>query len=112
MEKGFLYVGHYYDVDGNYILKIGKTTDLKRRRNEHNSTYKKAKNHPMPEGNSFEYDWALPLSRYTTERHEDKNRELWQLAGVGEFIRNDRFYCAVKPQTVEIKIRKTYIVSL
>ena len=31
MEKEFLYVGHYIDTDGNYILKIGTTNDLRRR---------------------------------------------------------------------------------
>ena len=34
-EKEFLYVGHYIDIDGNYILKIGTTNDLKRRQTEH-----------------------------------------------------------------------------
>lgn len=32
MEKEYLYVGHYIDAQGNYILKIGTTNDLARRR--------------------------------------------------------------------------------
>ena len=35
-EKEYLYVGHYIDKDGNYILKVGTTNDLERRRKEHN----------------------------------------------------------------------------
>lgn len=30
-KKEYLYVGHYFDVEGNYILKIGTTNDLVRR---------------------------------------------------------------------------------
>ena len=113
MEKEFLYVGHYYDTDGKYILKIGTTNDLKRRQGEHNRNYKRAKTHTMPKDASFVYDWVLRLSRYNTQRYEDKNRELWQLAGVGEFIRNDRFVCGQgKPASVQVTIRKTYTVML
>ena len=112
MEKEFLYVGHYYDIDGRYILKIGTTNDLKRRTQEHNRNYRRAKTHTMPKDNEFIMDWYIKLSRYNTQRFEDTNRELWQAAGIGEFIRNDRFLCAVKPLTVNVKIRKVYAVSL
>ena len=33
-NKEFLYVGHYTDTDGFYIVKIGTTNDLDRRRKE------------------------------------------------------------------------------
>lgn len=112
LEKEFLYVGHYYDVDDKYILKIGTTNDLKRRTQEHNRNYRRATKHTMPKENSFVMDWYIKLSRYNTQRFEDRNRQMWQTAGIGDFIRNDRFVCAVKPPTVEIKIRKTYAVSL
>lgn len=112
MDKEFLYVGHYYDIDNNYILKIGTTNDLKRRKAEHNYNYRKAKTNTMPRENEFEYDWALPLSKYNTLRYEDKNRKKWQELAVGVFIRNDRFVCAEKPLEVEVSIRKTYKISL
>lgn len=112
MDKEFLYVGHYYDIDNNYILKIGTTNDLKRRRTEHNYNYRKAKTNTMPRENEFEYDWTLPLSKYNTLRYEDKNRKKWQELAVGVFIRNDRFVCAEKPSEVEVSIRKTYKISL
>lgn len=111
-SKEFLYVGHYVDTDGNYILKIGTTNDLKRRRKEHCRNYRKAKAHTLPQDSEFVYDFHLRLSKYNTLRYEDENRQKWQNMGVGEFIRNDRFVCAHRPQTVEIKIRKTYIVNL
>ena len=112
MDKEFLYVGHYYDINNNYILKIGTTNDLKRRRTEHNYNYRKAKTNTMPRENEFEYDWTLPLSKYNTLRYEDKNRKRWQELAVGVFIRNDRFVCAEKPLEVEVSIRKTYKISL
>lgn len=112
MDKEFLYVGHYYDINNNYILKIGTTNDLKRRRTEHNYNYRKAKTNTMPRENEFEYDWTLPLSKYNTLRYEDKNRKKWQELAVGVFIRNDRFVCAEKPTEVEVSIRKTYKISL
>ena len=45
-------------------------------------------------------------------RYEDKNRAKWQEENVGVFIRNDRFICFEKPKSVEVIIRKTYIVEL
>ena len=107
-----MYVGHYYDTENNYILKIGTTNDLTRRTKEHTRNYRKAVNYTLPKDSDFIMDWFIKLSRYNTHRFEDSNRELWRAAGIGEFIRNDRFLCAVKPLTVNVKIRKVYAVSL
>ena len=112
MNKEWLYVGHYYDIFNNFILKIGTTNDLKRRMAEHNRNYKRSPNFTMPEDGAFEYDWYIPLSKYNTLRYEDRNRSLWQEMGVGEFVRNDRFYCATKPDFVEVAIRKVYKIAL
>ena len=111
-NKEFLYVGHYTDTEGNYILKIGTTNDLDRRRKEHTRTYKKSTNYQMPAEAEFEYDWHTPLSKYNTLRYEDHNRAIWQDMGIGEFVRNDRFCCKEKPAMVEITIRKTYEIYL
>lgn len=111
-KKEFLYVGHYVDSTGSYILKIGTTNDLKRRAQEHTYNYRKAKEHTMPIDQHFEYDWSRPLSKYNTLRYEDKNRLAWQEKGIGEFVRNDRFRCEIKPEFVEITIRKTYKIAL
>ena len=111
-NKEFLYVGHYIDTDGNYILKIGTTCDLARRAREHTRNYRKSTTCPMPLEHSFEYDWYLPLSKYNTLRFEDRNRNAWQEQGIGEFVRNDRFKCTTKPDFVEIAIRKTYQIAL
>ena len=111
-EKEFLYVGHYTDVNGNYILKIGTTNDLDRRAKEHTRNYKKSPCYTLPKEGKFEYDFSLKLSKYNTLRFEDRTRQAWQDLGIGEFVRNDRFYCPIKPQKVEIKIRKVYEVYL
>lgn len=110
--KEWLYVGHYIDVNGNYILKVGTTNDLGRRQAEHNRNYKKATQYTMPADGSFVYDWYTPLSKYNTLRFEDKTRAQWQAANIGEYVRNDRFKCKRKPRKVTITIRKTYEISL
>ena len=112
MEKEYLYIGHYTDINDNYILKIGTTCDLDRRAKEHTRNYKRSPNYTMPDDGTFIYDWHLPLSKYNTLRYEDKNRALWQEMGIGEFVRNDRFFCPVKPDFVEITIRRTYQIAL
>ena len=81
MEKEFLYVGHYTDADGKYILKIGTTNNLERRAKEHTRNYRRAKKHTMPKEQKFEYDWHLPLSKYNTLRYEDIATEKNGLGG-------------------------------
>lgn len=112
MEKEFLYVGHYIDTNGLYILKIGTTNDLERRAKEHTRNYHKAKKHTLPQEENFVYDWYLSLSKYNTIRYEDKNRSAWAELGIGAFIRNDRFVCEEKPKSVQVTIRKTYEIVL
>jgi hypothetical protein len=112
MDKEFLYVGHYTDTDGNYILKVGTTNDLARRQAEHTRNYRRAKKFTLPKDKKFEYDFTLPLSKYNTVRYEDRTRAKWQEENIGEYIRNDRFNCNVKPDYVEVTIRKTYRVAL
>jgi predicted GIY-YIG superfamily endonuclease len=112
MEKEYLYVGYYIDINGNFILKIGTTNDLKRRRTEHNRNYKKSPNYTMPKDSSFEYLWSHRLSKYNTLRFEDRNRELWKEMEIGEFVRNDRFVLCKVPNFVPVKIRKTYQIAL
>ncbi len=94
------------------MLKVGTTNDLDRRRKEHNRNYKKSPNYTMPPGGEFIYDFSLKLSKYNTLRYEDKTRERWQNEGIGEFVRNDRFYCKNKPKIVKVTIRKTYEIRL
>ena len=108
-----MYVGHYTTEQGEYILKIGTTNDLERRRKEHTRNYRRCKNCPMPKDTEFCYDWTLPLSKYNTLRYEDRNRARWQEMEIGDFVRNDRFNCGDSfPSTIEVKIRKTYVIPL
>lgn len=111
-EKEYLYIGHYFDTDGNYMLKVGTTNDLNRRRQEHNRSYHRAKIHTMPKEEQFVYDFTLPLSKYNTLRFEDRIRQKWRDENIGEFVRNDRFKCEEKPDYLEITIRKTYRIDL
>lgn len=112
IEKEYLYVGHYIDKKGRYILKVGTTNDLNRRKAEHTRNYRKSPDYIMPQDGEFVYDWHLKLSKYNTLRFEDRTREAWKAAEIGKYIRNDRFYCADKPDSITITIRKTYTIPL
>ena len=112
-EKEYLYIGHYIDVDGLYVLTIGTTNDLKRRRYQHTTNYRTASaHHPMKPGTNFEYDWSIPLSKYNTYRYEDRTKNAWKEKSIGEFLDKDRFVCAEKPAQVSVVIRKEYIITL
>lgn len=110
--KEFLYVGHYIDKKGRYILKVGTTNDLQRRKREHERKYKTAKEYTMPQDGEFIYDWSIKLSKYNTLRFEDRTKSAWQQISLGEYIRNDRFFCASKPDEVKVTIKKTYTIKL
>lgn len=110
--KEFLYVGYYIDIDNNFILKVGTTNDLKRRKTEHNRNYRKASRYMMPAENEFNYIWSLPLSKYNTLRYEDKTRQAWKDANIGKFINNDRFLLTDIPKEIFVTIKKTYKIPL
>ena len=112
MTKEFLYIGYYRDTANNFILKIGTTNDLDRRRKEHTRNYRKSPEHALPPNGEFTYLWKLPLSKYNTLRFEDKTKEVWKALGLGEYVNNDRFVFEEKPTEVEVTIRKTYKISL
>ena len=44
----YVYVGHYTDIDGNYILKVVTTNNIKRRTCEHTAAYKEKTKYQMP----------------------------------------------------------------
>lgn len=112
MDKEYLYVGHYTDTQGRYILKIGTTNDLKRRAQEHTRNYHRAPEYTLPPDGHFEYDWSIPLSKYNTLRYEDNNRAKLQEEAIGEYVRNDRFCCVQRPTSITIRIRKEYTIEL
>lgn len=111
-NKEFLYVGYYFDTNNRFILKVGTTNNLKRRQKEHTSKYRNSPDYTLPNNKSFEYLWCLPLSKYNTLRYEDKTKLTWAKAGIGEYIRNDRFYCKNIPDIVEVAIKKTYYITV
>ena len=111
-SKEFLYVGYYITKENETILKIGTTNDLHRRQLEHTRNYRKTSEYTMPSDETFHYLWHLPLSKYNTLRYEDRNREAWQNAQIGKFIRNDRFLLSIIPETIDIIIRKKYTIPL
>lgn len=112
-EKQYFYIGHYTDRQGRYILKIGTTDNLERRRKEHDRNYSKAKTpNGLADGNNFQYDWYIPLSKYNTLRVEDRTRESFIASDFGEYIRNDRFAFAEKPKRIYVEVRKVYEIIL
>lgn len=111
-EKEYFYIGYYFDTNNKFILKVGTTNDLERRRKEHTRNYHRAKNYTLPQNAEFTYVWYIPLSKYNTLRIEDRTRKELTEQGIGKFVRNDRFECETPPDFVNVHIRKTYTVPI
>lgn len=111
--SNYVYVGHYTDIDSNYILKVGTTNNIRRRTSEHTATYKEKKKYQMPKDGQFVMDWYRPVSYKNSIKTEDRTRQAWKNEGIGKFIPKDRFNCgATPPRQVKVKIRKEWIVDL
>lgn len=111
--SNYVYVGHYTDIDGNYILKVGTTNNIKRRTCEHTAVYKEKKKYKMPKDGQFVMDWYRPVSYKNSINTEDRTRQAWKDERIGQFIPKDRFNCgATPPRQVKVKIRKEWIVDL
>ena len=111
-NKEFLYFGGYIDTAGNIIFKIGTTNDLNRRRDEHNRAYLKTPNHPRK--TEFEYITYIELSKLNTLRYEEKFKEQMRLAGIGEYVENDRFVMSAEELKTPLifTIRNDYFINL
>lgn len=110
--KEWLYIGHYTDVNGNFVVKIGTTNNLKRRLNEHNCRYRLTiKNNQLLAKTAFRYDLFIPLSHKNTLKYEKSVKDQWRAQGIGTYIPNDRFVFTAKPQTLRFRIRKEYTIT-
>ena len=111
--SNYVYVGHYTDIDGNYILKVGTTNNIRRRTCEHTAAYKEKKKYQMPKDGQFVMDWYRPVSYKNSIKTEDRTRQAWKNEGIGKFIPKDRFNCGAKPpRQVKVKIRKEWTIDL
>lgn len=111
--SNYVYVGHYTDIDGNYILKVGTTNNIRRRTCEHTAAYKEKKKYQMPKDGQFVMDWYRPVSYKNSIKTEDRTRQAWKNEGIGQFIPKDRFNCgATPPRQVKVKIRKEWTIDL
>ena len=111
--SNYVYVGHYTDIDGNYILKVGTTNNIKRRTCEHTAAYKEKKKYKMPKDGQFVMDWYRPVSYKNSINTENRTRQAWKNEGIGQFIPKDRFNCgATPPRQVKVKIRKEWTIDL
>lgn len=111
--SNYVYVGHYTDIDGNYILKVGTTNNIKRRTCEHTAAYKEKKKYKMPKDGQFVMDWYRPVSYKNSISTENRTRQAWKNEGIGQFIPKDRFNCgATPPRQVKVKIRKEWTIDL
>ena len=111
--SNYVYVGHYTDIDGNYILKVGTTNNIRRRTCEHTAAYKEKKKYQMPKDGQFVMDWYRPVSYKNSINTENRTRQAWKNEGIGQFIPKDRFNCgATPPRQVKVKIRKEWTIDL
>ena len=111
--SNYVYVGHYTDIDGNYILKVGTTNNIRRRTCEHTAAYKEKKKYQMPKDGKFVMDWYRPVSYKNSINTENRTRQAWKNEGIGQFIPKDRFNCGASPaRQVKVKIRKEWTIDL
>ena len=111
--SNYVYVGHYTDIDGNYILKVGTTNNIRRRTCEHTAAYKEKKKYKMPKDGQFVMDWYRPVSYKNSIKTENRTRQAWKDEKIGQFIPKDRFNCgATPPRQVKVKHRKELTVDL
>ena len=111
--SNYVYVGHYTDIDGNYILKVGTTNNIRRRTCEHTAAYKEKKKYQMPKDGQFVMDWYRPVSYKNSIKTEDKTRQAWKNEGIGHFIPKDRLNCgAPPPRQDKVNIRKEWTRDL
>ena len=96
--SNYVYVGHYTDIVGNYILKVGTTNNIRRRTCEHTAAYKEKKKYQMPKDGQFVMDWYRPVSYKNSIKTEDRTRQAWKNEGIGQFIPKDRFNCGATPR--------------
>ena len=84
-------------------FKIGTSNDVLRRMIEHAGYY----------GEPIYILWVSPLlSKYTTLRIEDRQKDEWIASMPWEYLENDRFIIPDGVDEVGIRIRKTYVVAL
>lgn len=112
-SKEYLYLGYYRAQSGKVVLKIGTTSDLKRRAIEHTSHYKKILNEPIAEGEKFNYLWHTRLTHKNTLKYEKSNRNSLKIAlKSAKYLKNDRFIMENIPESVEIIIKKRYTIPV
>ena len=87
----------------NRKFKIGTSNDVLRRMVEHATSYKEP----------IYVLWVSPLlSKYTTLRIEDRQKQEWIDGKPWDYIKNDRFIIPKGVDRVGIRIRKIYEVAL
>ena len=100
--KGYNYLLRLH-LNGENIIKIGTTNNIKRRMKEHLRSYKC----------NLTLLWISPIySKYTTLRVEDSNIRSFREKIDWYYIRNDRFKIPKDTRKVVIKVRKEYHIQL
>ena len=111
MEKSAVYALNFGMYDGVFaIVKLGKSNDVDRRNTEHTKHGNK-----FIKGKTPTVLLSIPVSKYTAERYEDKNREIWDnLDGFTRaFHCKDTFLVDTRiVSEVSLTIKKTYTANI
>jgi hypothetical protein len=98
-EKGYL----YFVRIGQDVYKIGTACNILRRMIQHCKYY----------DSEIYILWISPvLSKYTTLRIEDRQKDYWKTLEGFTHVPNDRFYFPEWITSITIKVKKEYKIDL
>lgn len=101
-NKGYNYMLRLHK-NGETIIKIGTTNNMKRRLYEHLGQYK----------TNISVLWISPeYSKYTTLKVEDDNKKVYKKRKNWRYIRNDRFAIPKSVTEVIVTVRKEYRIKI
>lgn len=101
-DKGYNYILRLHK-NGETIIKIGTTNNMKRRLYEHLGQYKA----------NISVLWISPeYSKYTTLKVEDDNKKMYKKRKNWRYIRNDRFAIPENTTEIVVTVRKEYRIKI
>lgn len=96
-----------------YFIRIGDENDRLFKIGTTNRPYERMREHAKYYNKPIYILWFSPTySKYTTLRVEDKTKDKWKELKEYQYINNDRFIIDDNINSIEIKVKKTYTISL
>ena len=89
--------------NGQRLIKIGTTNNIKRRMSEELRQYKE----------NIKILWISPCyKKFTTLRVEQKTKDIWRSVDDWEWVPNDRFLIPDKVEELRVVVRNEFVVKV